>query len=264
MLFGANTMTFFNRPILEAIEAVANCGFACVEIWADHLWDESKGASIEEVKAIITKHDLKTTIHCPIMDINITSPNKGIRQESLKQTFAAIDLAKALDSEIVVIHPGHMFSSREPFKIHWEYQVDSIKQILQYGKTKQVLVTIENMDSDKEIVSIKDWADLKKLFKDCQSEQRFVTLDTTHLRSTEQILNFIELAGPNITHLHLSDGTLKQMHLPLFTGNLDLQAIAQALVSVGYGGICSLECFIPQNDEQLLKLELQKAQQLFR
>lgn len=263
MLFAANTMVFFDRPIVEAIAKVAHCGFDCVEIWVDHLWDDSKGATIEEVKEIVTANKLLTTIHCPIMDINITSPNKGIRQESLRQTLQAIDLAKNLDSKLVVVHPGHLFSPRESLTTHWEYQVESIRQILDYGKQKQVIVTLENMDVDKNIVTVKSWSDLKRLYDDCAWKEQLVTLDTTHLKETNKILDFIETAGSNIVHLHLSDGNSQKMHLPLLTGELDLKRIAQALLSVGYEGICSLECFIPQNDENLLIQELHKAKQLF-
>jgi sugar phosphate isomerase/epimerase len=263
MLFGANTMTFYDRPILEAIEVIARCGFDCVEIWVDHAWDEQKGAKSEVMGATIAQYGLETTVHCPIMDINITSPNKGIRAESLRQTFRAIDLARDLESRLIVMHPGHMFSSREPFAIHWVYQVDSIQKILSYAQEQGVMVALENMDSNKDTVSVKDWADLQRLFADCRSMEKLVTLDTTHLRETEQVLSFIAQARSNIVHLHLSDGTINQMHLPLGEGNLNLSAIAQALGKIGYTGVCSLECFIP-NDEYMLQQELFKARDLFK
>ena len=110
MLFGVTTMTFFYRPILEALEIIAKCGFDCVEIWADHAWDDGNGASTGEIKAALAKHNLESTVHCPIMDISITSPNKGIREESIRQTLLAIDLARDLGSRLIVIHPGSTFS----------------------------------------------------------------------------------------------------------------------------------------------------------
>ena len=79
------------------------------------------------------------------------------------------------------------------------------------------------MDSDKEIVSVKDWDDLNRLFKDCGSAEKWVTLDITHLRDTEKTLAFIKAAGPHLAHLHLSDGTAEKMHLRIGQGELDLK-----------------------------------------
>jgi len=67
-------MTFFQKPILEAVEIIGKCGFDCVEVWADHAWDERNGASAEEIKEALERHNLQSTVHCPIMDISITSP----------------------------------------------------------------------------------------------------------------------------------------------------------------------------------------------
>lgn len=264
MLFGVNTMTFFHATIVEAIETIARCGFDCVEIWADHAWDEEKGASAQELKAVLEKHNLQSTIHGPIMDISITSPNRGIRQESLKQTFQAIDLARDIGSKLIVIHPGSRFSRLEDFDSHWVFQVEAFKRILSYAKEQGVIATVENMDSNQEIVSVKYWEDLDRLFADVGSQEKLVTLDITHLRDTGENLKFIERAGQNIAHIHLSDGTASQMHLRIGDGELDLQKIVTALQDAGYQGVCSLECFIPNNNEKSLREELNRAKSLFQ
>lgn len=263
MLFGVTTMTFFYQPILKAIETIAKCGFDCVEIWADHAWDEHNGASAQEIKEALTKFNLESTVHCPIMDISITSPNRGIRAESIKQTCQSIDLARELGSRLVVIHPGSKFSRLELDQVHWGYQVEAMKQILHYAQQQDVIAAVENMDSDKDIVSVKDYSDLTRLFADCGVEQRWVTLDVTHLRDTSKVLNFIEQAGPRIAHLHLSDGTPEKMHLRIGDGILDLRRIVAALQQVDYRGIWSLECFIANNNEEKLREELERAKALF-
>lgn len=263
MLFGATTMTFFRRPITEAVEILAECGFDCVEIWADHAWDERSGASAAELKAVLAKHNLQSTVHCPIIGINTASLNRGIREESIRQTHLAVDLAKELGSKLIVIHPGSKFSRLEGDEVHWANQVDSMQKVLGYAQEQGVRAAVENMDSDKEIVSVKNWADLDRLFADCSSREKWVTLDITHLKDTAAVLSFIEQAGPHIAHLHLSDATEQKMHLGLAQGTLDLKQIASTLRRSGYQGVCSLECFVPNSDEQILKEELAKAKALF-
>jgi sugar phosphate isomerase/epimerase len=49
----------------------------------------------------------------------------------------------------------------------------------------------------------------------------------------------------------------------LAQGTLDLKQIASTLRRSGYQGVCSLECFVPNSDEQILKEELAKAKALF-
>lgn len=263
MLFGVTTMTFYHKPILEALELIKSSGLDYAEIWADHAWDDVKGASVNDLKAALKRLNLGSTIHCPIMDISITSPNRGIRQESLRQTYQAIDLARDLDSRLIVIHPGSKFSALEDTASHWAYQVDSMRKILDYAKEQGVLATVENMDSDKDVVSVKYWDDLTRLFKDLGSEEKWVTLDTTHIRDTEQVLAFIKQAGEHIAHVHLSDGTFEKMHLRIGTGDLDLRKIVKALQAAGYDGVWSLECFIGDNTEEKMREELKQARALF-
>ncbi len=263
MLFGVTTMTFFHRPILEALELIKSSGFDCAEIWADHAWDEAKGASTADLREALTSLDLQSTIHCPIMDISITSPNKGIREESLRQTFQAIDLARDLGSRLIVIHPGSRFSVLENPESHWALQIDSMRRVLDYAKEQAVLATVENMDSDKDVVSVKYWDDLNRLFGDLDSNEKWVTLDVTHIRDTEQVLDFIDKGALHIAHLHLSDGSAEKMHLQIGKGDLDLRRIVSSLRESGYGGVWSLECFIAENNQEKMGEELLRARALF-
>lgn len=256
-------MTFFQRPILEALGIIKRCGFDCAEIWVDHAWDEERGASVEELQLALAELKLQSTIHCSIMDINITSPNKGIREESLRQTYQAIDFAKDLGSRLIVIHPGNRFSRLENIESHWAHQVNSMTKILEYAKRQGVLATVENMDSDKDVVSIKYWDDLHRLFEDTGSTEKWITLDITHIRDTAQTLDFIEKAGSHIAHVHLSDGTHDKMHLRIGQGELDLRKIVATLREKGYSGVWSLECFIANNTEEQMQEEFEQAKALF-
>ncbi len=263
MLFGVTTMTFYHKPILEALELIKDCGFDYAEIWADHAWDEVKGASAKELRETLTRLDLQSTIHCPIMDIRITSPNRGIREESLRQTYQAIDLARDLGSRLIVIHPGSKFSVLERSDTHWNLQVESMEKILDYAAQQGVLVTVENMDSDKEVVSVKYWDDLNRLFEDLGKQEKWVTLDVTHIRDTDLVLDFIAQGAPHIAHVHLSDGTAGQMHLRIGDGDLDLRRIVRSLQESGYQGVWSLECFIADNNKETMTEELRRARALF-
>lgn len=263
MLFSTTTMTFYTHPILEALKIIAQCGFDCAEIWVDHAWDQTRGARPQAIKEALNRLSLVATVHCPIMDINITSPNQGIREESIRQSLVAIDFAKEIGARLIVIHPGHKFSPKESSEEHWCFQVQAIQRIFTYAETQGVVATLENMDSDKDIVSVKDHLDLLRLFKDAEIKNGLITLDTTHLRTTVKVLEFVEAVGKQIAHLHFSDATTEQMHLRLGEGQLRLPRIVEALHRQSYDGICSLECFIANQDQELLQQELEKARSLW-
>ncbi len=262
MLFGASTMTFYRRPLPQALEAIASCGFDYAEIWVDHAWDASCGADTESIRAVLQRCGLRATVHCPILDINITSANRGIRAESIRQNLLAIDFTKSIGADLFVLHPGSRFSVRESVAAHWDYQIEALIKILAYARQRQVVAALENMDSAQENVSIQNRGDFKRLFAALGIKNGSITLDTTHLRTTEKVVAFIEELSEQIVHLHLSDADGEQMHLRLGEGRLGLERIIHALKNVNYQGVCSLECFVP-NNEALLKLELQKARALW-
>ena len=141
MLWGVTTMTFYHRPILEAVEFIGSCGFDCVEIWADHAWDEKKGASAAKLKGALARWGLQSTVHCPVLDVNIASPNRGIREESLRQYRAALDLAKELGARLVVLHPvgnlppGKLLRPTGPIK--WKLWAESSHTQRNWGLWRQ-------------------------------------------------------------------------------------------------------------------------------
>jgi len=69
--------------------------------------------------------------------------------------------------------------------------------------------------------------------------------------------------GSRVAHAHMSDATDKKLHLRIGEGMLDFAAIAQALRGQGFSGVCSLETYIP-GDEEALAEERKKLDRIFR
>ncbi|HPT84212.1 MAG TPA: hypothetical protein PLM25_09990 [Limnochordia bacterium] len=77
MLWGVTTMTFYHRPILEAVEFIGSCGFDCVEIWADHAWDEKKGASAAKLKGALARWGIAVHRALPRFGCEHRQPQSG-------------------------------------------------------------------------------------------------------------------------------------------------------------------------------------------
>jgi sugar phosphate isomerase/epimerase len=262
MYFGTTTMVFYSAPLEEGIAAIARCGFDYAELWMEQVWREFPERPDVGVSTILEKYEMKATVHCPVMDINITSPNIGIRNESLKQLIDSIEFAQRIGARLVVLHPGKRFSAKEPFEDHWRAQIESLTSVFNKGAELGVTLALENMERTSAVASVTDYPDMFRVIRDCDIPDLSITLDTTHMRDTETILRFIDKVGPRIAHVHISDATDKKLHLRIGEGTLDFEAIVKALREQAFAGVCSLETYIP-GDEEALAEERRKLDRMF-
>jgi sugar phosphate isomerase/epimerase len=123
-------------------------------------------------------------------------------------------------------------------------------------------LALENMERTSAVASVTDYPDMFRVIRDCDIPDLSITLDTTHMRDTETILRFIDKVGPRIAHVHISDATDKKLHLRIGEGTLDFEAIAKALREQAFAGVCSLETYIP-GDEEALAEERRKLDRMF-
>lgn len=104
MKIAASTTTTRELPLLETLGIVRDLGYDALEIWAEHLWEQ--GVDPGRLGAETAARGLALSVHGPTRDLNVTSANPGIRAESQRQYFAALDDAAALQASVVVFHPG--------------------------------------------------------------------------------------------------------------------------------------------------------------
>jgi len=111
MKFGASTVFLKEKPVTEALEAIARLGYASAELWMDHY------RSAAQRPATIARHcrtlGLELTLHAASYDLNIISTNPGIRRESRRQIRSCFRLAAALETRLVVVHPAPCPRPRE-------------------------------------------------------------------------------------------------------------------------------------------------------
>jgi len=253
---GATSMMFWNRTVEQAVAAASVVGFDAIEIWAEHLWRDNEDPEV--VARALARAGIKCTVHCPIMDVNIASPNYGIREVSLQQNIESVELAAALGAELIVIHPGALYSRRNAREEFWSWQVDALGQIIAAAEALDVCIAFENMDvhAKKEVVTQPE--DLARALASFSYDKLGITYDTTHRITTEANLEFIAKVD-NIIHVHLADASTGpdgsiRTHLPLGEGNLDFRAMLRALLPK-FRGILSLETFIPASDDLSLVVQ---------
>ena len=251
-------MMFWSGTVEEAIPTVAGLGFDVIEIWAEHLWRGDETPS--RVRQALERERLLCTVHCPIMDVNITSPNRGIRAESLRQNLAAVDLAADLGARLLVTHPGQLFSRHDSLNEYWDIQLAAFEQIVALAQRRSVRVAVENMDLQSVIEVVKSAGEVRRITGHFGPDELGIVLDTTHLNTTDRILDFVA-QSEDIVHTHLSDAAplsadKVRTHLALGDGALDFARLLAALLPK-YTGILSLETFIPAGNPDKIRSQRQ-------
>ena len=139
--------TIRGLSVRESINVAAQSGCGGIEIQTDYL-PEDPGER-EAVFARARQLGLYVSLHGPSSDINISSLNRGIRRESLRQIWEAIDLAASFEIEKLTVHPGMLSSMREDPEDKWRIMLDSVGEIGEYAALRQVHVGMENMEKRK-------------------------------------------------------------------------------------------------------------------
>lgn len=243
---GIVSMSYWHQPLTQAIPIAAGTGYDSMEVWTEHVWKYDERAS--QVGSVLAHNKLRSTVHCPVMDTNITSPNLGIRQESIRQFLQGVEIAHDLGSELMVIHPGHLYSHNETLDSFWALLLQSLEQIITRAQELNVRLAIENMDVQKEFEVVKWSNDITRVTKHFEAEKLGIVMDTTHLSTVPQILDYVANTD-FISHIHLSDARVTPSgwiatHLPIGDGELNFQQVFDAVLPE-FNGIVSFETFIP-------------------
>lgn len=265
---GINSLPFWfagEGSVEDALPVVAELGFDSLEIWTDHLW--WTGEDPARLAPKLESYALRSTVHCPAWEVNFTSPNRGIREESLRQVFASIEQTQALSADLLVVHPGRLGGPVLSLERFWELQLVAWDRLVAYADRCGVVLTTENMETSSQRHVVKTAEDVHRIVEHFPPGKVGVTFDTSHMGDTEECLAFIAAGLDEITHVHLSDtqsmpsGELRY-HLPLGEGQIDFQRVLAALLP-RYRGILSLETRIPNADKGLMLAQQQFLADIF-
>lgn len=260
MRIGTTTMVFWNEPVSTGIRRIADVGFDTVEIWIEHVDRFSDVEEYGRVAKALADTGLAASVHGPILDLNITSPNEGIRQESLRQQVRAMRLAREMGAELLVLHPGRITTKWDDMDEHRTLQRRSLEFLLEEAARLGLLIGLENMEVRSPLHTVKTARQMQEVIADLPERFLGVTLDIAHLGDQQACIDFIRALAPRIRHVHISDARNEgEPHVPFGTGVLDLPGIVQELRAHDYDGMLSLEVFIPAGNVAMLRDEFEKV-----
>jgi len=272
LAFETGSFSLFGYSFDDCIKLASDMKFDAVELWCDwkNLWPLLiRPAERRRIKESLTQHGLKAVslLPDPFLKVrqwkyfefrfNIAHPSRKVRRDSVRFYKTALDVARDLNAEVVLLLPGaieepNLMASKYSFRNHWERAIESLRECSKRAEDVGVCLGVENavvcnfVDRPEE---------LQRMVKEVGSEYVKVYLDiangnvffppTDYLETLHDIL-------ASCIHVSDNDGSYPS-HLPIGTGTIDFKSCIDSLRRFGWDGYLVPEIFYAKNPEAGLR-----------
>ena len=252
MQFGISTHLFHDYPLAEQhLREVAQFGFDRIELFATHGHFEYRDtAALTQLGRWLEATGLRLhSVHAPIVEslvgtrwgpaYSIATSDQAARQNGVQETIAAIEIARVVPYEYLVVHlglpssqgPGPNDNDREQAR----RSVERLHAVAQPLGVRLALEVIPNdlSTADSLVKMIEEELDLADVG---------ICLDFGHAAIMGDLLDAIETVSGHLvtTHVHDNRGKLDD-HLAPFQGTIDWLAALMEVQKVGYEGTLLFE-----------------------
>jgi sugar phosphate isomerase/epimerase len=215
-LIAVSSRVLWSLPLPEAAEAAVALGFQGMEIWTEHLWRDSP---FQRVKERLARFPLRYFLHGPFMDLNLCSNNPRVAQLSLAEQLRALELARELGIELIVVHPGRCSSSKDSPKKYWLPLLEALGALESKAGKLGITVAVENMEPRPKEFMVRP-IDFAQLFRELPGLKMCLDLAHAAAFGDETLDGFVAELGDHIRHVHISNLEKGRIHLPLDRGRL--------------------------------------------
>lgn len=236
-----STRTCVDLTVGATLALAAELGYDGVEVWIDDLvrGDAPPG----EVRAAARALALPLSVHAPSYDLNPTSTNRGIREESVRQVLACLEVAAALGATVVTVHPGLLSARADPPESYWPSQRDFYLAVFRRAAELGVVASAEHMEREPKHIfgTPEDVARLREAAASAAVPFAY-TLDVAHCHTHGiPVAGFLGRAGMP-RHVHLSDASVEKTHHgAMGEGTTDIRRGLRELLAAGYPHAIAVE-----------------------
>jgi sugar phosphate isomerase/epimerase len=251
-----STNAFKQNTLAEAVDAIAQAGYAGVELMADtpHAYPpsfnsaerlkikhqiESLGLKVSNVNAF-TLFALGDTYHPTWIEVD-----ERHRELRIEHTMACIELANEMECGTISIQPGGpMIGIDENRKTAERRFADGLERLLPLAERKNVTIAVEP-EPGLLIQTAAEYQEFKTgYFRDDRRIK--MNCDIGHLFCVgDDPAQIIREMGDEIAHVHLEDIGANRVHQHLTPGKgvIDFRSIFAALGEIGYAGWVTVELY---------------------
>lgn len=264
MKLGFSSLSLFMMSLEEMLEIATKDGFELIEIlcegpyWPRNLLNNDNSKNImgdynpklnNMDLEIFDSYDIEIMLHSPTIDLNPASMNKGIREETKKQTKEALDLANLIGAVAITTHPGIVHRKEERIRnLAIDYSIETLKDCQKYSEEVGVIFSIENMPNKINYLANSS----EEHSKIINATESYATIDWGHANTCEKPKEFLNISKISYFHLNDNEGITDQ-HLPLGEGTTDfskefLKKVDKGIIELNsYENVLKGEEFITKN-----------------
>jgi len=248
---GTAQYTFlWDYSLKDSLKQIEELGFRYIELMTTppHFWPPSfKKERRKDLRKWMDLFDLElVAINPTFLDINMASPNPGIREESIKQIKQQITLAHDLGAKIIVVIIGKRHPLiAPPIEIVWKkFAKEGVLRCVEHAEKNKVIFGLENGPS----LFIEKAAFMRFVLNEVRSPWMKFVFDIANASIVEPIEPALDLIKDHLVHVHLSDTDGKKWtHSPIGMGKIDFSSIAKKLKEINFSGVSILETTHAEN-----------------
>jgi sugar phosphate isomerase/epimerase len=171
--------------------------------------------------------------------VSLTSPDEDQRKSCLRYLKEYIKFAVTLGGSVSIgIVRGQLGNGLSPLSLQHDWLVEGLRHLAEYALEEfgcNLVVEPLSREFSHLINTVSEGIDL---LKDVGAPNVGLLLDTYQMNLEESdMLASMRAANSNIAHFHVSDSNRRYPG----SGNIDFEAVVEALREVGYDGYLSLE-----------------------
>lgn len=250
MRFGISTHLFHEQRLSrDHLAQVAAHGFEAVEVFATRShFDYHDSAAIADLEGWLTETGLALHgVHAPITDkllpgdqwgeiISNAVSDRGRRQAAVRETAAALEAARRLSADVLVVHLGTpTVQGGENSRAAAFRSAEEICRLAEPTGVRVALEVIPNPLSDPQSL-------VTLLEQDLDAPRAGICLDFGHAFLMGDVADTIEIVAEHLitTHVHDNGGRMDD-HLVPFDGRVNWDVALMTMQKVGYDGTYLME-----------------------
>ncbi|HSB72365.1 MAG TPA: sugar phosphate isomerase/epimerase family protein [Candidatus Methylomirabilis sp.] len=261
---GACTYSWlWDLPLQDAVHRIADMGFRYFELMSapPHCWPRDWSAAARGAfRKLYQSLGLRlTSVNPTYLDINMASPNPGIRDESIRQLRETIQLAHDIGAGVVVAPGGrkHVLIAPDPATV-WGLVQGALESLLPDCERLGVTFGLENGYNVTHTAAL-----MVQMCRELSHPNLKLVYDVANATMVESPLDGLELVLNDMALLHMSDTDDKVWgHDRIGTGVIDFAAVTEKVKKLGYAGPTIMEVVDRRTPDESNRTSLARLQVL--
>jgi protein FrlC len=242
--FAGMNCHYLRYPLNYFLDAMVNFGIHNIELFATvpHFYiDDIDANSVLTLKNDLERRQLHLVCFSPpqaVYPLNIATREEKTRHRSVAFLKKAINTAHQLACPRMLISPGSGYYN-EPQAISWEFCRESLCELADYGRTRNVKLMLEPLTPPTTNL-INTSALAAQMISEVNSPHLVAIMDLGVMTGmNETVDSYFAALGDKLEYVHFNDGP--GAHLALGDGVFPLKQYADDLKRHHYQGYCSFE-----------------------